>query len=132
MSVEETEPTELAPGVWRCGTELVNWYLVEEDGRVTIVDAGLPGYRPQLGHALARMGRSLGDVAAVLLTHAHVDHDGIAEPVRQETGVPVHVHTDDESLARTRKPTGKNESSFLRDLRHPFVFRLIGHPGDPT
>ena len=76
MSVEETEPTELAPAVWRCGTELVNWYLVEEDGRVTIVDAGLPGYRPQLDRALARMGRSLGDVATVLLTHAHVDQSG--------------------------------------------------------
>ena len=127
MSVKETEPTELAPGVWRCGTELVNWYLVEEGGRVTIVDAGLPGYRPQLDRALARMGRSLGDVAAVLLTHAHVDHVGIAEPVRQETGVAVHVHADDESLARTRKPTRKNERSSLLDLRHPFVYRLIGH-----
>ena len=105
----------------------MNWYLVEEGARVTIVDAGLPGYRPQLDRALARMGRSLGDVAAVLLTHAHVDHVGIAEPVRQETGVAVHVHADDESLARTRKPTRKNERSSLLDLRHPFVYRLIGH-----
>jgi len=127
VSVQETEPVELAPGVWRCGTELVNWYLVEEDGRVTVVDAGLPGYRPQLDRALARMGRSLGDVAAVLLTHAHVDHVGIAEPLRQETGVAVHVHTGDESLARTRKPIGKNERSFVADLRHPFVYRLVGH-----
>jgi len=26
--------------IHRAGTELVNWYLLEEGGRVTIVDAG--------------------------------------------------------------------------------------------
>src|SRR5256714_4538475 len=113
VGVKVTEPVELAPGVWRAGTAFVNWYLLEEDGRVTIVDAGLPGYRPQLDRALERMGRRLEDVAAVLLTHAHADHVGIAEPVRAESGVAVYVHADDESLARTRKPTGKNERSFL-------------------
>src|SRR5437773_1722509 len=123
VAVQETEPVELAPGVWRAGTELVNWYLVEDGGRVTIVDAGLPGYRPQLDRALARMGRGLGDVAAVILTHAHADHVGIAEPVRAELGVAVHVHADDEELARTRKPSRKNERSSLPYLRYPFVYR---------
>src|SRR5947208_3259410 len=99
VAVRVTEPVELAPGVWRAGTELVNWYLVEDDGRVAIVDAGVPKYRPQLDAALAKMGRSLGDVAAIVLTHAHVDHVGFAEPLRGETGVAVHVHADDEHLA---------------------------------
>jgi len=31
--------------IHRAGTPLVNWYLLEEDGRVTIVDAGCPSYR---------------------------------------------------------------------------------------
>ena len=30
-----TEPSELAGGLWRLGTELVNWYLVEDGGRLS-------------------------------------------------------------------------------------------------
>jgi len=39
VAVRTTEPTEIASGVWRIGTELVNWYLVEDGGRLTVVDA---------------------------------------------------------------------------------------------
>ena len=46
--------------------------------------------------------------------------------LRQDPGMSV-AETEPTELARTRKPTGKNESSFLADLRHPFVYRLIGH-----
>src|SRR5207244_8452187 len=112
-----TGPTELASGVWRLGTELVNWYLVEDGGRRPVGGAGAPKYRPQLDTALARLGRSLGDVAAIVLTHAHSDHTGFAEQLRAETSVPVYVHADDESLAATGKPSGKNEASFLPYLR---------------
>jgi len=36
--------TEVAPGVHRLGSERVNFYLVEDGGRVALVDAGLSGY----------------------------------------------------------------------------------------
>jgi glyoxylase-like metal-dependent hydrolase (beta-lactamase superfamily II) len=105
----------------------VNWYLVEDGGRLTVVDAGAPKYRPQLDIALARLGRSVGDVAAIVLTHAHSDHTGFAEALREETGVPVYVHADDESLAATGKPAGKNEASFLPYLRYRHAWRLLTH-----
>src|SRR5438270_4966881 len=127
MAVQTTEPTEIASGVWRLGTELVNWYLVEDGGGVTVVDAGAPKYRPQLDVGLARLGRSVGDVAAIVLTHAHSDHTGFAEALREETGVPVYVHADDEGLAATGKRYGKNEASFLPSLRFGHAWRLLAH-----
>ena len=53
-----SEPEVLADGVVRLGTRFVNWYLVADDDGVTIVDAGVPGYRPQLepGLRAARPG----------------------------------------------------------------------------
>jgi glyoxylase-like metal-dependent hydrolase (beta-lactamase superfamily II) len=58
------------PGIHRLGSELVNWYLVEDEGRLTAVDAGLPGFRRQLEAYLESLGRRLGDVEAVVLTHS--------------------------------------------------------------
>ena len=127
MLARATEPTLVADGLVRLGTELVNWYLLEDDGRVTIVDAGAPAYRPQLDRGLALLGRSAGDVAAVVLTHAHSDHLGFAESVRAELDVPVYVHRDDESLARTGKAFGKREASLVPYLRHPHAWQLLGH-----
>src|SRR5437868_14137737 len=107
MFAKETEPTLVADGVVRLGTELVNWYLVEDEGRVTIVDAGAPKYRPQLDRGLALLGRRTEDVAAVVLTHGHSDHIGFAVPVRAELNGPVPVHRDAARLPTTRKaPAG--------------------------
>jgi glyoxylase-like metal-dependent hydrolase (beta-lactamase superfamily II) len=97
---------KLAPSLHRLGSSLVNSYLVEEGGLITIVDAGLPGYWNDLLNELAAMGRSLDDVRAVVLTHGDTDHIGFAERLRRERGVPVYVHELDAGRARgeVRKP----------------------------
>src|SRR5437763_1591533 len=94
---------QIAEGVHRLGTELVNYYLVEEDGRCTLVDAALPGYHDGLVRALRELGLSLDVLDAVVLTHAHVDHIGMAERLRTKAGATVHVHSADAELARTAK-----------------------------
>lgn len=71
--------TQVADGVHLASTGLVNWILAEEDGQVTMVDAGYPGDAARVRASLDRIGRSLDDVAAVLVTHAHVDHIGSIE-----------------------------------------------------
>jgi glyoxylase-like metal-dependent hydrolase (beta-lactamase superfamily II) len=91
---------EIAPSIRRIGTGLINVYLVEEAGAVTIIDAGAPGYWGDLPGELAAMGRSLDDVRAVVLTHGHTDHIGFAERIRADRGVPVRVHELDAALAR--------------------------------
>ncbi len=95
---------EVTPGIRRIGSGLVNVYLFEEAGAVTIVDAGVPGYWRELPNELAAMGRSLGDVRAVVLTHAHTDHIGFAERIRTERGVPIRVHEHDALRAKGQVP----------------------------
>jgi glyoxylase-like metal-dependent hydrolase (beta-lactamase superfamily II) len=89
----------VADGVHRVGENAVNWYLIEEGGRLTVVDAGLPAHWNSLLSALSALGRSRGDVEALVLTHAHFDHVGFAERARRELGVPVYVHENDAPLA---------------------------------
>jgi glyoxylase-like metal-dependent hydrolase (beta-lactamase superfamily II) len=108
----------------RLGTSIVNWYAVEEGGRWTVFDAGLSRYWPQL----EENGIRAGAVDAVVLTHAHADHIGTAERLR-EGGARVYVHRDDEQLATTLKPFGKNEGSLVPYLRYPMAWRLLTHLG---
>ena len=91
---------EIAPGIRRLGDGMVNVYLLEEAGAVTIIDAGAPGQWRLLASELESMGRSFGDVRALLLTHAHVDHVGFAERLRREKSVSISVHELDAALAR--------------------------------
>jgi glyoxylase-like metal-dependent hydrolase (beta-lactamase superfamily II) len=97
---------KLAPYLHRIGSDLVNSYLVEEVGGVTVVDAGLPGHWAELEPELARMGRSLDDIRGIVLTHGDTDHIGYAERLRRERGISVYVHELDAARARgeVKKP----------------------------
>jgi glyoxylase-like metal-dependent hydrolase (beta-lactamase superfamily II) len=114
---------EVAPGVHRLGNPLVNFYLVEADGGMTLVDAGLPGFYDQLEAFLRDRGRRVAEIDALVLTHGHSDHVGIAEKVHRE-GVPVHVHEGDAQLVRTGDQQPR-ERSMLPYLRHRATWRLL-------
>ncbi len=76
----------VAEGVWvvqgqpgRC-----NVYLIEDDGGVTLFDAG----GRTMTRAVARAGARLGGIRRVVLGHGHTDHRGVAPAL----GVPVFCH----------------------------------------
>src|SRR5690242_1904699 len=101
---------QIAPGIHRIGSDTVNSYLVVDGTDVTIVDAGLPGYRRLLVQELTRIGRSLDDVKALVLTHGDTDHIGFASWLAAERGIPAHVHRAD--VDRARKEVTKPNSGW--------------------
>jgi glyoxylase-like metal-dependent hydrolase (beta-lactamase superfamily II) len=115
---------DVAPGVLRLGDEIVNFYLIEDGSALTLVDAGLPTHRQQLEAVLRQAGHSLTDIEAVVLTHAHMDHVGIADGVRRDAGVRVHVSEGDAEMARTGK-AHKRDGSMLPYMRHPAAWKLF-------
>jgi glyoxylase-like metal-dependent hydrolase (beta-lactamase superfamily II) len=113
--------------VHRAGTEIVNWYLLEDEGRVTIVDTGCPAFRGQLEGALAQIGRTIEDVEAIVLTHAHIDHVGFSQILQDERGTPVYAHPLEVPQASTGKPP-PTEGSFLPAmLRHRTARKVVFH-----
>jgi glyoxylase-like metal-dependent hydrolase (beta-lactamase superfamily II) len=107
-------PIEIANGIYGLGSQGVNWYLVEDGGRLTAVDAGLPKFRETLEADLGTIGRSPGDVEAVVLTHSDSDHTGVA-PALRDAGARVLIHTDDDETLRKPGPK-KGEAAPLRAL----------------
>lgn len=113
--------------IHRAGTEIVNFYLLEEGGKVTLVDAGLPAYLPRLQSALGEIGRTLDDVEAIVLTHAHIDHVGFSQRLQDQRGIPVYAHERELPQASTGKPP-RTEGSFVTAmLRHRTARRVIFH-----
>jgi glyoxylase-like metal-dependent hydrolase (beta-lactamase superfamily II) len=90
----------VVPGIHRIEDSFTNWYLIEDAGRLTVVDTGVPSSWASLQAVLPRLGRTADDIEAVVLTHAHFDHLGFAERARDVLHVPVYVHEADVPLTR--------------------------------
>jgi glyoxylase-like metal-dependent hydrolase (beta-lactamase superfamily II) len=90
----------VADGVHRIEDAYTNWYIVEDEGELTIVDAGVPTSWKSLQEALGALGKRRSDIRALILTHAHFDHIGFAERARAELEIPVYVHENDVPLTR--------------------------------
>jgi glyoxylase-like metal-dependent hydrolase (beta-lactamase superfamily II) len=91
-----TEIVHLAQG------EAVNWLLVTDDTGVMLIDAGYPGYRDEVLASLRQLGYEPGDVCAILLTHAHIDHLGSAIWFAKTHGTPVYCHADEVGHAKRK------------------------------
>ena len=108
---------EVAEGVHRLTNGVANFYLIEESGKLVLVDAGAPKDWAIFTQAVQGLGKVAGDLDGVLLTHAHTDHTGFAERARTTTGARVWIHEHDVAGARTGEVgprDGKTSNYLLR------------------
>jgi glyoxylase-like metal-dependent hydrolase (beta-lactamase superfamily II) len=103
---------EVAVRIHRLNDVLVNFYVVEDGGKVTLIDSGVKRHWALLLAKLRELGLGLSDIEAVVLTHAHLDHMGCAETARRESGATVYVHDDDLDLARGAASPHRERSLF--------------------
>jgi glyoxylase-like metal-dependent hydrolase (beta-lactamase superfamily II) len=91
------------PGVTRVplpigihGIESVNVYALADGDRVTLVDCGVWRAEndglPELERGLRAAGYELRDVSRIVVTHAHIDHYGLAGRLMELTGAQLWMH----------------------------------------
>jgi glyoxylase-like metal-dependent hydrolase (beta-lactamase superfamily II) len=102
---------QVRPGLWSVPVPIpdnplryVLVYLFELDSGVALVDAGwnTDDAWQALNLGLEEAGGSIGDVQAVVVTHIHPDHYGLAGRVRETSGAWVGLHPADAALLRGR------------------------------
>jgi glyoxylase-like metal-dependent hydrolase (beta-lactamase superfamily II) len=72
---------------------LVNCHvLVDEHGRVVVIDSGFVGSRKKFENVFTRLGLKASAVDAILLTHGHLDHTANLAWLKEWTGAPVFAH----------------------------------------
>jgi glyoxylase-like metal-dependent hydrolase (beta-lactamase superfamily II) len=80
------------------GVESVNVYVLSDRDKVTLVDAGVwradpdDDGLPALERGLNQAGYALGDVSRIVVTHAHIDHYGLAGRLLELTGAELWMH----------------------------------------
>jgi glyoxylase-like metal-dependent hydrolase (beta-lactamase superfamily II) len=122
MTLRLTRP---ASGVHRLSSVYTNWYLLEAGGRLTVLDAGLRGDWKEFSSALSRLGHTLADIDAVLITHHHPDHTGNAEQLRS-SGARVFAHPADAPYLRGEKHLSRG--GLARFLWRPwYAFYMLSY-----
>jgi glyoxylase-like metal-dependent hydrolase (beta-lactamase superfamily II)/predicted ester cyclase len=98
--IHGAQPERIAEGVWivRGGfpSKTMNVYLIEDEGGVTVFDAGIEAMTAAVRSAAAR----LGGIKRVVLGHADADHRGAAPGL----GAPVFCHPSELDAARSSDP----------------------------
>ncbi|OUD02327.1 MBL fold metallo-hydrolase [Streptomyces swartbergensis] len=117
----------VADGTYLVHGSNTNWVILTEGDAVTLVDTGYPGDREQLLASLARVGSSPEAVAAVLITHAHNDHLGSAEYLRERYGTPVYLHEAEVPHARREFLHQVSLGTVLRNGWRPGVLPWAVH-----
>jgi glyoxylase-like metal-dependent hydrolase (beta-lactamase superfamily II)/predicted ester cyclase len=114
--------SQVAEGVWlvRGGFPMktMNVYLIEDDGQVTVFDAGIR----TMVRGIASVAAGLGGIKRVVLGHGHPDHRGAAPGL----GAPVYCHPD--NVADTEGDGGEHYFDFskLDWYARPVFPRLLG------
>ena len=73
------------------GLKAVNVYAIEDGDGLALVDTGWrhPGLLEALTDGFAALDATLADLTAILCTHSHYDHYGLAAHLRSLSGAPV-------------------------------------------
>jgi glyoxylase-like metal-dependent hydrolase (beta-lactamase superfamily II) len=102
---------KVRPGMWSVPVPIpnnplryVSVYVLELDNGIALVDAGWPtdDAWDALNAGLSETGGSISDVQAVVVTHIHADHYGLAGRVREASGAWVGLHPADAELLEAR------------------------------
>lgn len=110
---------EVSAGVFRVELEVpfgngtANSYLISNGRSGIVIDAGAESEenRQTFMDSLKSVGLKPGDIKAVLVTHSHPDHWGLAEWLKQVCGAPVYASGEEARMLQAWRNGGSEHFS---------------------
>jgi len=114
----------VAAGIYRITTPLpfrprsVHAYLLETANGLVLVDGGFASHEAwsALDAAVRAIGAEWGEIRLQVVTHMHVDHQGLVPRVVERAGCPVVMGRLDDERARHAREAPEDEAAYRRDL----------------
>lgn len=125
---------QVRPGLWSIPTAFpdnplryVLSYAIAYSGGIALVDTGWPCEEAWDGleNGLHECGWDVSDIKAVLITHGHGDHMGLARRIRERTGAWVAMHELD-----TWDAAREGDANSFRTEHDAWLVRRGGKPDD--
>ena len=85
------------------GYDSTNYYLLGDGARRLLIDVGWPGTLPKLLGTLKRKGVALTDISALVVTHYHPDHAGLAQELKDQGVRLVVLETQLSAIPQLRR-----------------------------
>ncbi len=97
------KPFQIFGNTYYVGTAGLSSVLITSDYGHVLVDTGLPESAPLIAKNIQELGFELGDVKAIVFSHAHLDHAGGAAELQKLTGAQIYALRPAEAVMRTGK-----------------------------
>ena len=126
----QAERSAAAPEVLTLRLSLSNLHVIR-GARVILVDAGSKADMPRLESELQRAGIAWKDIAALIVTHAHSDHTGLAAEIRRRSGAAVVLGRGDIPMAQAGRHDELQPTNFTAAVIKQFFIDPTFEPFQP-
>jgi metallo-beta-lactamase class B len=96
-------PFRIYGNTYYVGTNGLGAVLITSDYGHVLIDGGLPESAAQIAQNIATLGFKVGDIKAILNSHAHFDHGGGIAELQRLSGAPLYVRRPSSEVFRTGK-----------------------------
>lgn len=91
------EPFRIIGNIYFVGTEGLSSFLIASPDGHILIDGGLPQNASQVLGSVAKLGFDIKDVKTLLNSHAHFDHSGSLNAIKQASGAKLLASEGDRS-----------------------------------
>lgn len=115
---EPAAPVHIVGNTYDIGSTGLSFFLIKTSAGLIVIDAGMPGYAPEVIKSIRTLGLDSHDVKWILNTHAHLDHAGAIAELKRLTGARVAAMRKDIPWLTTGTYPGDEQ---LQEARFPPV-----------